>query len=275
MSSDFKTNSEIIQIEGVPELRRWVTTGGIFLTPNADTIVNRELLANGGWERGLIEYIRYRCFPHGKGTFIDVGAHIGLVTIPLAKNLPNVNFFAFEPSPFNHALLSQNLELNELLGRVTLFQYAVSDSYGEIEMSLAHDNTVDNRIVVGKEREKGIYAEETRKTLPVKRTTIDMELGAMGLVEPIVMKMDIQGHEVAALRGMQKVQPDVLIMEYWPYGLERAGATREEISHELSRFTHGAPMLGVDTVVRPGLHLEIMKALLWGTENAIEIICAR
>jgi hypothetical protein len=42
-------------------------------------------------------------FLRGGGTYIDVGANIGLTIIPVARN-PNVHCLAFEPEPVNFNL---------------------------------------------------------------------------------------------------------------------------------------------------------------------------
>jgi FkbM family methyltransferase len=56
---------------------------------------------------------------------IDVGAHIGLASVYLAKRWPFLQIFAFEPHPANHANCVENLRLNEV-SNVRLFRQAVT-----------------------------------------------------------------------------------------------------------------------------------------------------
>jgi hypothetical protein len=48
-----------------------------------------------------------------------------------------------------------------------------------------------------------------------------------------LIKMDIQGYELHALRGTNRVLADnsaaKLLLEFWPYGLEQAGANWREL----------------------------------------------
>src|SRR6516164_398789 len=45
---------------------------------------------------------------------IDVGAHIGLVSVYLAKRFPFLRIYAFEPHPVNHTNCADNLRLNNV-----------------------------------------------------------------------------------------------------------------------------------------------------------------
>jgi len=47
------------------------------------------------------------------------------------------------------------------------------------------------------------------------------------------VKIDVQGHEAGALTGMERLlgaSPDVCVFfEFWPYGLQQAGSSAEEL----------------------------------------------
>jgi FkbM family methyltransferase len=58
-------------------------------------------------------------------TVVDVGAHVGVLSIYLAKRYPFIRVYAIEPDPMNHACLKRNLELNGLTN-VTAINKAVS-----------------------------------------------------------------------------------------------------------------------------------------------------
>ena len=45
-------------------------------------------------------------------TVIDVGAHVGVVSIYLAKKFPSIKVYAIEPDPLNYACLKRNIEIN-------------------------------------------------------------------------------------------------------------------------------------------------------------------
>jgi FkbM family methyltransferase len=71
---------------------------------------------------------------------IDVGAHVGLVSLYLAKRWPFLRIFAFEPHPFNHANFVENLRLNNV-SNVCLFQQAVTADGRSIMLRLIDSNT--------------------------------------------------------------------------------------------------------------------------------------
>jgi FkbM family methyltransferase len=65
-------------------------------------------------------------------TFIDIGAHIGAFTIYAGTQKKNIKGFAFEPDKQNFKMLSENITLNNLQGRVIPINKAVAGKSGEI-----------------------------------------------------------------------------------------------------------------------------------------------
>ena len=47
-------------------------------------------------------------------TVIDVGAHVGVVSIYLAKKFPFIKVYAIEPDPLNYVCLTRNIEANRV-----------------------------------------------------------------------------------------------------------------------------------------------------------------
>jgi len=62
-------------------------------------------------------------------TIVDIGAHVGVMSIYLAKTYPFIKVYAIEPDPFNYACLIRNLELNGVTN-VTAINTAVSGDGG-------------------------------------------------------------------------------------------------------------------------------------------------
>src|SRR5438128_527230 len=76
----------------------------------------------------------------------DVGAHIGLYTIALAKRLaPNGRVIAFEPHEQNYDALTQHVGLNEVHAVVETVRAAVGVVDGQV--GFTDDQDVQNRIV--------------------------------------------------------------------------------------------------------------------------------
>jgi len=151
-------------------------------------------------------------------TVLDVGANIGYYTLLFAKQAgANGKVYAIEPAPGNFSLLTRNVALNHYTN-VVLFNKAVSSSTGKTRLYLSDENRGDHRI----------YATATpRPSVEVEMVSLDDLLPPETLPHVSVVKMDIQGAEHAALRGMQRLldrSPAVtLAMEFWPHGLHLAG----------------------------------------------------
>jgi len=71
---------------------------------------------------------------------IDIGAHVGLVSMYLAKRWPSLRIYAFEPHPGNHANCSENLRRNHVTN-VCLFPQGVTSDGRPITLQLLRYNT--------------------------------------------------------------------------------------------------------------------------------------
>jgi len=65
---------------------------------------------------------------------LDLGAHVGVVSIWLAKRWPGIKVIAYEPIPSNFDLLVQNIAANGVSDQVTPVQKAVMAKRGEITL---------------------------------------------------------------------------------------------------------------------------------------------
>lgn len=150
---------------------------------------------------------------------LDVGANIGLYTLLLARLTGEAgHVFAFEPEPNLFSVLCENCAANNAVN-VTPFQCAAGDANGRATFQRATFNSGDNRLGGSKPGAQSIEVEVARldEVLPVQTVQF--------------IKLDVQGHELAALTGMQRVlasSPDVRVLfEFWPAGLRAANATPE------------------------------------------------
>ena len=150
---------------------------------------------------------------------LDVGANIGLYTLLLARLAGETgHVFAFEPEPNLFSVLCENCAANNAVN-VTPFQCAAGDANGRVTFQRATFNSGDNRLGGSKTGAQSIEVEVARldEVLPVQIVQF--------------VKLDVQGHELAALTGMQQVlasSPDVRVFfEFWPAGLRAANATPE------------------------------------------------
>ena len=75
--------------------------------------------------------------------------------------------------------------------------------------------------------------DDAEQIIEINATTIDDYLASNNITHIDFIKMDIQGFEMSALKGMEKTlinNPGVkIITELWPYGLEKAGSSASEV----------------------------------------------
>lgn len=150
---------------------------------------------------------------------VDVGANLGLYTLLLAHLTGEEgHVFAFEPEPNLFAVLKKNCAENNAVN-VTAFQCAAGESKGRTSFRRAIFNSGNNSLSIGGTDALSVETEVVRldEVLPVQAVQF--------------IKLDVQGHELAALNGMQRLLASTadlrVLCEFWPAGLRKAGATPE------------------------------------------------
>jgi len=175
--------------------------------------VTLELIGTGQYEPGSLQVL-LDLLPKG-GTFIDVGAHVGLFTLPAARHVgDNGRVVAFEPDPDNRRLLEANIERNELGHIVEVIPAAVAAENGSAILHRSAWNTGDHRL---------LGAPRGRRGVPVDVVALGPFLKERGLKADAV-KIDVQGAEARVIRGLGQPDPlPALLMEYSPSMVADAG----------------------------------------------------
>ena len=161
-------------------------------------------------ERGLLRKIAFQ-----GAVVADVGANIGIYSQFLSRCVrPTGLVHSFEPSPDNFKRLSA---ATHDLSNVRLTQAAVGERSGECKLYVSDKLNVDHRAY----KADG----DSRRAVPTDMVALDDYFKPGQRVD--LIKMDIQGYELHALRGAQRVlqeNRDInLLVEFWPAGLEQAG----------------------------------------------------
>lgn len=144
---------------------------------------------------------------HG-GTFIDIGANVGLMTLLVADLVQDA--VLFEPHPLSSARAKENLRLNRL--GFALMEMALSDRAGKIVLEDRGGPSPVNRTVNG--------FSTSARTIERTCTTFDQFwLENRGMWSPVsAMKIDVEGHENSVLRGMRtflsEQRPGIVMFEY-------------------------------------------------------------
>jgi FkbM family methyltransferase len=175
------------------------------------------------------------------GVLVDIGANIGMITTAMLTQGWFGRAVCFEPLPGNVRLQRMNIAQNALADRVTSLAVALSSQPGELALEISETNTGDNRIRLpgSPATAPGAYQEEKRAEIRVPVETLDGALAKAGIAAKDVrlIWMDIQGHEEKCLEGASATLAAGMpvCMEFWPYGLARAGTTRESFMRLIAK----------------------------------------
>ncbi len=157
-------------------------------------------IAFGNLESGVQEAM-VRHLPRG-GVFYDIGANLGFFAL-LGAHLAGLDqgrVYAFEAAPDNAEAIRENAALNGI-PNVTVIAKAVSSHSGTGRLQVVDDQSWSKLEDYGEHP-------FTEEVIDVELVAIDDLLGAGQLRPPTVIKIDIEGAEIAALEGMRKTISD-------------------------------------------------------------------
>jgi FkbM family methyltransferase len=160
----------------------------------------------------------------------DVGANIGYVTLMFSKLVGEKGqVFAFEALPENLTRLRNNLTLNQVQDRVRIIPAAVIDQVRSVQFLVGPSHGM-GKVLGSAGREDVDYQDK----LDVAGISLDEFIFTQGNPPPQVIKIDIEGGEVLALPGMQRV-----ITEFQPvFFLELHGSESANIVWKIFRASN-------------------------------------
>jgi FkbM family methyltransferase len=179
----------------------------------------RHIVASGGWEPHIGRVIRSSL--RAGDTVVDVGGNVGVMSFQAAATVGRTGkVIAFEPNLTNVGAFRRGMLANGF-DNVLLYPFALSDRFHLIEMSMASNAKVVGAPDVGQQADviQAIPADEVL----LKERRIDF------------VKLDIEGFELNALRGMAKAlakhRPKILC-EFNPLCLHHQGRIEPRILAE-------------------------------------------
>jgi FkbM family methyltransferase len=151
----------------------------------------------------------------------DIGTNIGIFSVHAAKKANKV--YSFEPDPGFRKRLIRNIDLNMLNDKDIVIEWAVSDTQGIVTpYSDGESGSSPSLKKIG-----------DRGEVEVKSNTIDDAISNDEIRTPNVIKIDIEGAEILALRGMKKLleseeSPRLIFIELHPVFLKDFDSTVDE-----------------------------------------------
>ena len=176
---------------------------------------------------------------------IDVGANYGAFTLAAAK-LAKLGLIerliAIEPDRRPFIALSESIRRNGLEAYVSVYQVIAGDRLGSETIYVNARSSADNR-----SHQITSAPIRVRDSYEVECVTVDELLRREGTEsgKPVIVKMDIQGNEARALKGMEQTLHGasgwILFFEHCPYLVESAGVSLHDFEKWLSDL--GADMM--------------------------------
>jgi len=168
-------------------------------------------------------------------TFLDLGANVGYFTLLAAKLVGKEGrVYSFEPEPQNFRYLKKNVEVNNY-SQAKVFQKAVSDKSGKIKLYVCPYDSGHHTI----NRFDGVQAYARGRRVEKKA----VEIEAVSLDDFLrgekadVIKMDVEGAEPLALKGMDKMlksnQNIKMFVEFFPLLIKNMGGSPPEFIRQL------------------------------------------
>ncbi|MFM0485074.1 FkbM family methyltransferase [Paraburkholderia strydomiana] len=211
---------------------------GTMVSSSNDLSILKKYAETGRWAPELSDKLKL-FFAGSGGTYLDIGANIGMTTIPIAQHNERVKCYAFEPEPVNYRNLLRNIAENCPSPNIETFQLALHEREEVLPFEIADGNLGDHRLhfetnLPAKQNEVG------RKIIEVRCARLD-DL-PIQLSGPVFAKVDTQGAEPYVFTGGSKTlaKADAILVEWSPYHMARLGGDPNVVLQFLEEhFTYG------------------------------------
>lgn len=180
---------------------------------NTHDSVGRDLFFDGEYEPKTIRAIEQ--YLSSGDVFIDAGANIGAISLPVAKR-NKVNVFSFEPAPHIFQILKKNKEINAI-DNITLMPMGLSDKAG----------TTDFYESDRMHGWSGMVKIDSFQHYKVNTTTLDLFAAEQGIERIAVLKADVQGWEYHVFKGAAQLLNEkrigTIVFEFERWAEKNAG----------------------------------------------------
>ena len=181
--------------------------------------------------------------------YIDVGANIGLMSIPILRHHKTCQVWSFEPSPNTLSYLNRTVEGSRYRDRWRVIGKAAGAVTRSVELHMCRPGVLGFR-QFGTTGRKQIIAKNI-----VEMTTLDLEWEAAGCPQVSVIKIDAEGADLQVLLGARRLldnQRSAVVFEWNEKNFRSFGYDHEDLcdfaaGHRLEIIAY--PVLPASTVL--------------------------
>ncbi len=197
----------------------------------SDWIDNR-LLIGRPFERTQLDFAQTCIDKYKIDTFFDCGANMGLYSVVLGTRLPELtHIHSFEPVDRTYARLVKNLSLNNLQDTAKAHNFGLGDVAGHFEIVIEENSSgtasLDPNVTKNPRRNFQLSQKIDIRTFDSQFQNTDVRA---------FFKIDVEGHEAAALRGMKNFLEQnicILQIELWDEHKDNVTAWLAKCNYEL------------------------------------------
>ena len=158
--------------------------------------LSRWMLKNlKAWDSENVEKIIFFLKKYN-GSFVDCGCNFGAYSIPIAKEFEDQNVYAFDASKKAIYKLKQNIDLNKIKN-ISYFNIGIGDKNTEAYFN----EDVNNLKNDGSFR---FTQNENNEKIKIYKLDDVFENEKISIKENIVIKLDLEGFDFLALKGLTK-----------------------------------------------------------------------
>jgi len=221
---------------------KWFANTEIFLPLGTDSTINTFVYS----EYEPTEMFWASQYIKKGDTVVDLGAHDGLYSLLFSELVgEHGKVISVEPNPSQISRLKDTARFNEITN-VEIVSEAASDSVGIAEMHVSSKQHSGHSTLGG-----FIYSDSSsNEVIAVSTNTLDNIFVKHKLYNVNFIKIDIEGYEIRALRGMARILSEynpVILCEVLDEALELAGGSRKELLGLLVGYGYSCKAVNRDT----------------------------
>ncbi len=130
-------------------------------------------------------------------TVYDIGAHVGIWTILTKSIFPDSKIVCFEPLAQHHVTLKAN---TSHFNNINIYPFALGTETGETTINIANRSD-SSSIMDFTAKQAEIFGVTMEHTESIRIAQLDEFIRQEQISLPDLMKLDIQGYELEALKG--------------------------------------------------------------------------
>jgi FkbM family methyltransferase len=203
--------------------------GNALWCPSVIEPIATSLFASGVYEPDTLAAILANLNPGG--VYLDVGANVGALALPVAALRSDARVICVEADPEIAAMLRRNVAEN-LRKNVTVVELLAG---AKSNVAVPFYRAPAHKFGMG-----SVGPQFSKPSIPLVQRPLDDVLNELGVHNVDIVKLDIEGAELGALRGLRRrltdTRPPAVILEFADWAESRAGYKCGEAQELLRSF---------------------------------------